>query len=60
MKRFLKINEVDNVAVAIADDLKKGEVITLEGRPITLHEDIQSGHLEVVDDLLVTIQKLTK
>ena len=43
MKRFLKINEVDNVAVAIADDLKKGEVITLEGRPITLHEDIQSG-----------------
>ena len=23
-------------------------------------EDIQSGHLEVVDDLLVTIQKLTK
>ncbi len=23
-------------------------------------EDIQNGHLEVVDDLLVTIQKLTK
>jgi altronate hydrolase len=51
MKRFLKINEVDNVAVAIADDLKKGEVITLEGRPITLHEDIQSGHKFAIKEI---------
>ena len=51
MKRFLKINEVDNVAVAIADDLKKGEVITVEGRPITLHEDIQSGHKFAIKEI---------
>ena len=51
MKRFLKINEVDNVAVAIADDLKKGEVITLDGRPITLHEDIQSGHKFAIKEI---------
>ncbi|MBR2497913.1 MAG: altronate dehydratase, partial [Parabacteroides sp.] len=51
MKRFLKINEVDNVAVAISDDLKKGEVITFDGRPITLHEDIQSGHKFAIKEI---------
>ena len=51
MKRFLKINNADNVAVAIADDLKKGEVITLDGRPIKLHEDIQSGHKFAIKEI---------
>ena len=32
MKRFLKINAADNVAVALADDLHEGE--TLEGKPL--------------------------
>ena len=44
MKRFLKINAVDNVAVAIADDLKAGEVVEIDGRKITLKEDIARGH----------------
>ena len=44
MKRFLKINAADNVAVAIADDLKKGEVLEIDGREITLKEDIGRGH----------------
>ena len=44
MKRFLKINAVDNVAVAIADDLKKGEVVEIDGQQITLQEDITRGH----------------
>ena len=44
MKRFLKINAVDNVAVAIADDLKKGEVVEIDGQQITLLEDIGRGH----------------
>ena len=44
MKRFLKINAADNVAVAIADDLKKGEVVEIDGREITLKEDIGRGH----------------
>lgn len=44
MKRFLKINAVDNVAVAIADDLKAGEVVEIDGKEITLKEDIARGH----------------
>ena len=44
MKRFLKINVADNVAVALADDLKAGEVIEVDGKEITLQEDIRRGH----------------
>ena len=44
MKRFLKINAVDNVAVALADDLKAGEVVEIDGKEITLKEDIDRGH----------------
>ena len=31
MKRFLKINAADNVAVALADDLHEGETLDVEG-----------------------------
>ena len=44
MKRFLKINAVDNVAVALADDLKAGEVVEIDGKEIVLKEDIDRGH----------------
>ena len=44
MKRFLKINTADNVAVALADDLKVGEVVEIDGKEITLKEDIDRGH----------------
>ncbi len=44
MKRFLKINAADNVCVALDEELKKGEVIELDGEQITLKEDITRGH----------------
>ena len=43
MKEFIKINECDNVIIAIRD-YKKDEVIDLEGEKITLLEDINRGH----------------
>ena len=51
MKRFLKINAVDNVAVAIADDLKAGEVVEIDGQAITLLEDITRGHKFALRDI---------
>ncbi len=51
MKRFLKINAVDNVCVALADDLKAGEVLDVEGLSITLREDIARGHKIALRDL---------
>lgn len=44
MKRFLKINTADNVAIALADDLHAGEVLDVDGKTITLKEDIARGH----------------
>ena len=44
MKRFIKINPSDNVAVALVDDLKAGEVIDCDGKRITLLADIPRGH----------------
>jgi altronate hydrolase len=51
MKRCLKINVADNVAVALVDDLKKGEVITIDGQQITLCEDIARGHKFALRDI---------
>ena len=47
MKRYLKINEKDNVAVALLP-LKKGD-ITEEG--ICLNEDIEAGHKFALKDI---------
>ena len=43
MKRYLKINQDDDVAIAL-DDLAKGEVIEVDGSSVTLVEDIAKGH----------------
>lgn len=43
MKEFIKINECDNVIIALRD-YKKDEVIDLEGEKMTLLEDINRGH----------------
>lgn len=51
MKRFLKINAADNVAVALADDLKKGETLEADGVQITLREDIARGHKFALRDI---------
>lgn len=43
MKKHIKINTADNVAIALKP-LAKGEVITIEQQSITLTEDIPQGH----------------
>ena len=43
MKRYLRINEADDVAIAL-DDLSAGEVVEVGGRSVTLVEDIAKGH----------------
>ncbi|MDO4755717.1 MAG: altronate dehydratase family protein [Parabacteroides sp.] len=53
MKRFLKINNADNVAVAIADDLKKGEVIALDGKQISLLQDMDPGHKFALKEIAI-------
>ena len=47
MKRFLKINAADNVAVALADDLHKGETAEVDGVGVTLRDDIARGHAAI-------------
>ena len=50
MKRFLKINAADNVAVALAD-LPKGETVDVDGLVVTLREDIARGHKFALRDI---------
>lgn len=50
MARYIKINPADNVAVALSD-LKKEEIITLEGQTVTLGEDIPAGHKFALKDI---------
>ena len=51
MKRFLKINAADNVAVALADDLRAGETLDVDGVSVTLKEDIARGHKFALRDI---------
>lgn len=51
MKRFLKINAADNVAVVLADDATRGEQIEIDGVTITLKEDIARGHKVALCDI---------
>lgn len=45
MKRFIRINAADNVAVVLDDGgLRKGEVIAVDGMDVTVAEDIPRGH----------------
>lgn len=50
MKRFLKINPADNVAVAL-DLLKAGETVTVEGATLVLKEDVENGHKFALQDI---------
>lgn len=48
--RYLKINPADNVVVAISP-LSKGETISVDGRNITLVDDVPAGHKVLLTDL---------
>jgi altronate hydrolase len=50
MKKFIKINSIDNVVVAL-EDLKAGEVIELEGLSVELKEDVARGHKIALIDI---------
>ncbi len=50
MKSFIKINPLDNVAVAL-QPLAKGTVIQLDHSTLTLTEDIMQGHKFALKDL---------
>lgn len=50
MKRYLKINSVDNVVVAL-DDLAQGEVLECDGVDVTLVEEIARGHKFALRDI---------
>lgn len=50
MKRFLKINAADNVAVALAD-LSAGETLEVGGVGVTLREQIARGHKFALCDI---------
>ena len=50
MKRYLKINEADNVAIVL-DDLAKGEVVEVGGIQVTIVEDIAKGHKVALCDI---------
>ena len=52
MKRFLKINAADNVAVALAD-LAAGERVEIDGGVVTLREAVARGHKFALRDLAV-------
>ncbi len=48
--RIIKINPADNVAVAI-EPIAKGTKVTVDGREITLNEDIPAGHKFLLTDI---------
>ena len=50
MKRYLRINEADDVAIAL-DDLAAGEVIEVGGCSVTLAENIDKGHKVALKDI---------
>ena len=49
--KYLKINPADNVAVAITA-LPAGEKLTVDGKGITLNEDVPAGHRFALKDFL--------
>lgn len=50
MKEIIKINEKDNVIVALRD-LSKNEVIEIENKNIEVKEDIKRGHKIAIDNI---------
>ena len=47
--KYLKINPSDNIAVAITA-LPAGEKLTVDGKEITLNEDVPAGHKFALKD----------
>ena len=52
MKEIIKINEKDNVVVALRD-LSKSEIIEVENKKIEIKEDIKRGHKVAISDFKV-------
>lgn len=52
MKEIIKINEKDNVVVALRD-LSKSEIIEVENKKIEIKEDIKRGHKLAISDFKV-------
>ncbi|MFV0556291.1 MAG: UxaA family hydrolase [Lactovum sp.] len=50
MKNIIKINESDNVVIAL-EDLEKGTIIDVEGQSLELQEDIPMGHKVAITDI---------
>ncbi|SHJ98933.1 UxaA family hydrolase [Paramaledivibacter caminithermalis] len=50
MKRFIKINSKDNVIVALTN-LKKTDILELEGKKINLKADIKRGHKVAIEKI---------
>ena len=46
---FLKINPADSVVVCL-ENMKKGDVITVDGKDIVLHQDTPAGHKVLIKD----------
>ena len=47
---FLKINPADSVIVCLTEK-KKGEILEVEGRQITLNQDTPAGHKVLIKDV---------
>lgn len=58
MKDIIKINENDNVVVALRD-LKIGDTIELEDKVITIKDDVVRGHKIAIKDITVN-EKIVK
>lgn len=52
MKKFIKVNENDNLVVALTD-LNKDEVINIDEKEIKLKEDIKRGHKIAIEEIKV-------
>ncbi len=51
MKRCLKINAADNVAVALVEDLSRGETVVVGQQKVVLQDDIACGHKFALQDM---------
>ncbi|WP_297411203.1 altronate dehydratase family protein [uncultured Alistipes sp.] len=51
MKRYMKINAADNVCVILADGVKAGEQIEIDGVRVILKEDVARGHKVALRDI---------
>ncbi|WML51365.1 altronate dehydratase family protein [Neobacillus sp. PS3-12] len=50
MLDFIRINEIDNVVVAL-QDLAKGQTIQVNGKEVELKDDVKRGHKVAIDEI---------